>query len=197
MLLVVTNKGICKGDFYERVEEIAKGRPEAIILREKDLTPEVYAIVAKACNTICKKYEVRLIVNYFIEVAKTIGIKSIHLSFEVFKNRLEELKDFDCIGVSIHSKEEAIFAEEHGCTYLLAGHIFQTDCKKDLEPRGLDFLGEICHSVAVPVFGIGGIDEAKVQGIFDCGSKGFGVMSELMECSNPYERVCCYNGKKG
>ena len=36
--------------------------------------------------------------------------------------------------------EEAIEAQKLGATYISAGHIFATDCKKDLPPRGLEFL---------------------------------------------------------
>lgn len=34
------------------------------------------------------------------------------------------------IGTSIHSVEDAVFAESHGADYITAGHIFTTDCKK-------------------------------------------------------------------
>lgn len=36
------------------------------------------------------------------------------------------------IGTSIHSVEDAVFAESHGADYITAGHIFTTDCKKGL-----------------------------------------------------------------
>ena len=48
------------------------------------------------------------------------------------------------VGVSVHTVEEAIFVEKHGGSYLMAGHIFATDCKKGLMPRGIEFLKEIC-----------------------------------------------------
>ena len=48
-------------------------------------------------------------------------------------------------------------AERLGATYVTAGHIFTTDCKKGLPPRGLDFLKNVCDAVTIPVYGIGGI----------------------------------------
>ena len=64
---------------------------------------------------------------------------------------------FTKIGISIHSVEEAKEAEQLGASYLTAGHIYATDCKRGLPPRGLGFLKEVCREVSIPVYGIGGI----------------------------------------
>ena len=48
-------------------------------------------------------------------------------------------------------------AERLGAAYVTAGHIFTTDCKKGLPPRGLDFLKNVCDAVTIPVYGIVGI----------------------------------------
>lgn len=69
----------------------------------------------------------------------------------------EEKKKFTKIGISIHSVEEAKEAEQLGASYLTAGHIYATDCKRGLPPRGLGFLKEVCREVSIPVYGIGGI----------------------------------------
>ena len=67
-------------------------------------------------------------------------------------------------------------------TLHLAGHIFATDCKKDLPPRGLEFLKEVCNSVTIPVYAIGGIKLSDVQmdEIIKCGAKGGCIMSGMM-----------------
>ena len=41
-------------------------------------------------------------------------------------------KEFETVGVSVHSADEAVLAEKMGATYVTAGHIFATDCKKVL-----------------------------------------------------------------
>ena len=51
------------------------------------------------------------------------------------------------IGTSIHSVDDAVFAESHGADYITAGHIFTTDCKKGLPGRGIDWLKSICNAV--------------------------------------------------
>jgi len=72
-----------------------------------------------------------------------------------------------------------------GAAYLIAGHIFQTDCKKEVPPRGLDFLKQVCESVSIPVFAIGGITQFNVNDALKAGTDGICVMSHLMTCENP------------
>ena len=95
----------------------------------------------------------------------------------------EEKKKFTKIGISIHSVEEAKEAERLGASYLTAGHIYATDCKRGLPPRGLGFLKEVCREVSIPVYGIGGIkfDEEQWNDMKKCGAVGGCVMSGMME----------------
>ena len=81
-----------------------------------------------------------LIIHFYSEVAEKLNCESIHLPLFKLKEIYEKLSKFKTIGTSVHSVEEAIEAQKLGATYISAGHIFATDCKKDLPPRGLEFL---------------------------------------------------------
>ena len=85
------------------------------------------------------------------------------------------------IGTSIHSVEDAVFAESHGADYITAGHIFTTDCKKGLPGRGIDWLKSICNAVSIPVYAIGGISDANVSMLYDCNISGYCMMSASMK----------------
>ena len=100
------------------------------------------------------------------------------------------------LGVSVHSKEQAEKALALGADYLTAGHIFATDCKKGVPPRGLSFLKEICDLSPVPVYAIGGITGENASLAAEKGAKGVCVMSGLMECENPYEYVKNFKNTK-
>ena len=88
------------------------------------------------------------------------------------------------IGCSIHSVEEAIMAEKLGASYITAGHIYATDCKKGLAPRGLDFLENVVRSVSIPVYAIGGIDIEgdRRKEVMIRGAAGSCIMSGMMRC---------------
>ena len=192
MIISVSQKSISNGDFFERVEKIAKAQPDFFILREKDINIDEYNTLAKKCFEICKKYNTKLSINTNIQSAIEIGIKNIHLPFSLFCEKRNELNYFENIGVSVHSKEEAIKAEELNATYIIAGHIYNTDCKKGIEGRGLKYLEEICNNVSIPVYGIGGISIEKIPEVIKTGAYGVAVMSEFMKCENPYEKIIEY-----
>ena len=81
--------------------------------------------------------------------------------------------------------EEAAEAQSLGATYITAGHVFPTDCKKGLAPRGLDFLKKTCAAVGIPVYAIGGVCSGNYSLVRSAGAAGACVMSGLMTCEDP------------
>ena len=110
-------------------------------MREKDLPEGAYLELAGKVQEICDRNQVPLILHFYPEVAKQLGLPVVHLPLWKFAEAGEDgsLKT----GVSVHSAEDVRRAEKLGAAYLTAGHIFATDCKKGLAPRGLSFLKEI------------------------------------------------------
>ena len=92
----------------------------------------------------------------------------------------EQKPCFIDLGASCHSVEDALEAQALGCTYITAGHIFETDCKKGLPGRGLDFLRNVCAVVELPVYGIGGIDSDNIALVRHAGAGGACLMSSVM-----------------
>lgn len=185
-MIVITNRKLCEYDFLKRIEQIAKARPEMIILREKDMLEKDYEDLAKKCFEICLTYKVDFAVNSNIEVANRLLIPSVHLPYSMFLESFDRLSSFRKVGVSIHSVSEAKSVEEKGASYLIAGHIFQTDCKKDVPPRGVEFLKQVCSSTKLPVYAIGGVSEERVESVKQAGASGFCIMSQLMQCKDAY-----------
>lgn len=184
-IVCVTNRALCSDDFLRRLDDIASCRPDAIILREKDLSEQEYTALAEKAADICGRYGTRLILHNFADAAIKLGIKNIHLPLYKLTEMSEEKRSyFDILGASCHSAEDAVTAEKLGCTYITAGHIFATDCKKGLTPRGLDFLREVCAKVKIPVYAIGGISAENMRDIVQCGAKGGCIMSGFMRCEN-------------
>ena len=160
----------------------------ALTLREKDLDKNKYLNLVKKIYPICKKYGIDLILhqNYDLNLDEKYNIEGIHLSYEIFKSlnkniREKLIKKYKRIGVSIHSLEEAKDVENLGATYVVAGHIFETDCKKGLEPRGLNFIKELSSILTIPIFAIGGINEENSNLVLNSGAFGVCMMSSLME----------------
>lgn len=185
-IICVTNRGITSENFLTRVDKIAMARPAGIILREKDLSEAKYEKLAENVLAVCRKYEVRCILHSFVNVAIELKCDAIHLPLLRLLEMTEAQKEkFSVIGASCHSVEDAVIAEKCGCTYITAGHIFDTDCKKGLPGRGIDFLREVCEKVEIPVYAIGGISPENVENVRAAGAAGVCVMSGAMVCEEP------------
>ena len=187
-LICVTDRKHCTEDFLPRIGKIAKQCPAAILLREKDLTEKEYALLAEKAAAICEKYHTPLIYHSFADVALSHEAKAVHLPLPALRELTREQKAaFQRIGASCHSLEDAIEAASLGCTYITAGHIFATDCKKGLPGRGIDFLKKIVDGVSLPVYAIGGINSENIEEIKRTGAAGACVMSGPMRCDDVRE----------
>jgi len=187
-IICVTNRNLCREDFGLRIEKIAKEKPKAVILREKDLSEREYKVLAKQAAEICAANKTQLIMHSFPNAAFELGCKAIHLPLPILRLLTDTQKAFfKILGTSCHSTDDAKEAEKLGCTYIIAGHIYDTDCKKGLPGRGLSFLKEVCNSVSIPVYAIGGINESNANEVRAAGASGICVMSSVMQCENPHD----------
>ena len=198
-LNIISNRKLCENKNLEKqIEKIFSAYQRKIILenfeivaltlREKDLYKNEYLKLVEKIYPICQKYRIDLILhqNYDLRLDNKYNIKGLHLSYNTFKSlnkniREELIKKYKKIGVSIHSVDEAKEVENLGATYIVAGHIFKTDCKKDLEPRGLKFIQELSLILTIPIFAIGGINEKNSHLVINSGVFGVCMMSSLMK----------------
>lgn len=192
-IIVISNSSICKEDFLLRIEKLAKAKPKAIVLREKHLPESDYEDLAKKVIEICNRYNTQCILHNFPNVAEKLNHKALHLPLQVLATLTDKEKSqYKILGASCHSVEDALKAEKLGCTYITAGHIFDTDCKKGLPGRGLDFLKEVCKSVSIPVYAIGGISSDNILMVKNSGAKGACVMSSAMNCPEPHNYLSLF-----
>ena len=188
-LICVTDRKLC-GDFLSQIKAVAAARPDAVILREKDLSEEEYLDLAAQVKDICGSEDVPLIPHGFPRAAKALGAERLHLPLPLLEGLSpEERAELPRFGVSCHSAEDVRRAEQLGASYIIAGHIFDTDCKRGLPGRGVGFLREVCRSTALPVYAIGGISARSCSEVISAGAAGVCVMSSLMQTPDPAELI--------
>lgn len=188
MIFLITNRKLAYDrGFYEVIKEAIKAGIYAVILREKDLPYELLLPIAAKIKKIIGDSGVKLIINNNIEVAKVIGADGYHTNFASFIG--ENISFNGARGVSVHSLEDAVEAEKHGANYILLGHIFKTDCKKGVPPRGAELIRTIRKHVSIPIISIGGIHPDNVHLVMEAGSDGIAVMSSIMQAKDPYSLV--------
>lgn len=180
--IAVTNRHLCRGTLIDQIEKIAiENKPDILLVREKDLMEEEYETLFLDIMKVCNHYRIDVVLHSFLSLAIRIQWKKIHLSFHSLQENKDNLAFFEEVGVSVHSIREAIWAEQNGATYLIAGHIFETNCKRGVPPRGISFLTELCNAVTIPVYAIGGINKDNEALIRAAGADGVCIMSGYMK----------------
>lgn len=182
LLYAVTDRTWLNGDtLYNQVEKALKGGATFIQLREKKLSNTEFLEEAKEIKQLCAKYNVPFVINDNVEIAKEIDADGVHVGqddMEALDVRAVLGKD-KIIGVSAHSVEEALLAQEHGADYLGVGAVFHTGTKSDATDLSRETLKAICDAVDIPVIAIGGISADNVLELSGNGLCGIAVISAI------------------
>ena len=194
-----TSKNLAKNidKFLARLELLAKSGVDSVILREKDLCESEYLALAKEAigifenankanktnstntnkaNANNSSNECKLILHNFIEVAYKLEYPFFHAPFSVLEdlasNKIscQKISENGVFGASIHSLEELAVALDFGVDYVIAGNVFESDCKDGVQGRGVEFLRKIsgrleCYkndltkdfAKNLPIYAVGGI----------------------------------------
>lgn len=159
-------------------------------LREKSLPgKELYHLACKLKKAL--PAATKLLINDRADIALAAEADGVHLGQSSFPVKVARrlLGPDKVIGVSVHSVPEALVAAAAGADYLLFGHVFATDSKKGLPPRGLEALKEVVRHVGIPVLALGGITVDRVHACLAAGARGVAVMSAIMAAPDPQGAV--------
>lgn len=191
---VITDGTQSVGDLTKRLVMIHKD-VDYIHIREK--TKPATDLMRLVANLLSQGVpREKLVMNDRLDVALLHKIPNVHLPGHSFS--IEQVKGFDSslrIGRSVHSLEEARLCEEAGADYLLFGHIFQTNSKATLTPRGVDQLAEICEVIQIPVIAIGGIIPETIKELKRTKVHGVAVMSYVMASHDPIQAISNLKGR--
>lgn len=135
----------------------------------------------------------KILINDRVDVALALEVGGVQLAYHslptsIVKSQFTNL----VVGRSIHSKEEALSAEEASADFAIYGHIFSTDSKPGLQPRGCKLLNEICKSTTLPIIGIGGITPLNTIEVLRNGAKGVAVISGILNQVDPIHAAFQY-----
>ena len=205
-LVWVTNRRLSEDFSADVRRVAQGGRADKILLRESDLPGDEYEILARKTLEIIVEHgsSAQLVLHTYASVASKLGVGELHLPFAKFAaasvkraTNLRDLVKFDgassykggyggiCasnltqnfkIGVSVHSLDQALAAQERGADYVVVGHIFDTPSHALERGRGTKFLREICEKLSIKTYAIGGINFENLDEVKDAGAAGAYMM---------------------
>ena len=128
LLYAVSDRSWSNSDeeFLSQAKQAIKSGITIFQLREKHTEYEHFREIALKLKPICKQYNVPLIINDNVKLAKEIDADGVHLGQDDLdiKAAREYLGADKIIGVSAHNVKEALEAENGGADYLGSGAVF-------------------------------------------------------------------------
>lgn len=155
----------------------------AVQLREKDLPARSLLALARDLAELAGTCNARVFVNDRVDICLASGSAGVHLpAAGLPASAARGLVGADrLIGVSAHSADEAVRAEESGADFIVLGPIFDTSSKRAFGPPiGLRELERARTRCRVPLFGIGGITIDRVRDVVKAGAHGVAVVGSVM-----------------
>jgi thiamine-phosphate pyrophosphorylase len=161
--------------------------------REKNLKRE-HIQELKQIIALRKKYNVKVIVNDYLDLALEVGADGVHLGAE--DAPLAEAisaaggKDF-IIGATCHTAQELDWLNANytrQITYIGVGPVWGSASKKICYPAlGVEGLAWFCRRSHFPVIAIGNIQLPVISAVIASGASGVAVISAFCNQTSPYK----------
>ncbi len=181
-LYLITDRNI-SGLTHTRIarQAIAAG-VGTLQLREKNLSKKEIYQEALSIRAVSLKYKTKFIVNDYIDIALAVDADGVHLGQEDMPVEYARkiMGRQKIIGVSTHSKMQAVRAQEAGADYIGFGPVFDTLTKDAGCPKGLKALKEIKRHIGLPIVAIGGITWENINETMNSGADACAVASGIL-----------------
>lgn len=175
----------------QKIEQAAKAGVDWIQIREKDLSGRQLAKLTEQA-ILRAGDDSAVLVNDRVDVAIATGASGVHLGedslppMEVRKlvsQRLAGRKFL--LGVSAHSLEGAVQAEQAEADYVIFGPVYATPSKARFgPPQGVQRLREVCQRLTIPVVAIGGITQENAGDVLAAGAAGIAAIRLFQDAGN-------------
>ena len=190
-ITAISNLELCGGKeaLKEKISRLCEAGISEIILREKNLSVSEYAQLFCEVLQICERFGVRLFLHNFLDLAFDLEHKFVWLPLQILQNSTRNLSEFEKIVISAHSVDEAKLALNLGANALCLSHIFPTDCKANLEPKGLDLIRNVREFWGGEIYALGGLNPSNFHFVIESGADNIAIMSSAMTCENEKEFI--------
>jgi thiamine-phosphate pyrophosphorylase len=163
--LISPNK-IINNLFYKNLDLVLKSKKVMFFqLRIKNVNIKKKALIAKRILKICKKNNVKLIINDNPYLAIKVNADGCHLGQnDMDISKAKKILKNKIIGVTCHNSIKlAKYASSNGANYIALGAFYKTRTKKVIHKADIKTLNKIKKSVKIPVVAIGGINHKNYK----------------------------------
>lgn len=157
----------------------------AVQLRERDLPTR--ALRSLAIELQREVPAAQLFINDRVDLALALHAQGVHLRESSLPAGVVRglLTPSQLLGLSVHSLDGVMAAEQQGADFVLLGPIYDTPSKRAYGPPiGLGILEQSARRVRVPIFAIGGITAVRAREVRQAGAFGVAVLSSILSAAN-------------
>lgn len=175
------------GRLLARVTAALRGGVRVLQYRAKNINAAERLEMARKLGELCRQAQVTFIINDFVELANEVDADGVHLGQDDMNvSQARQLLGRDkIIGVSTHSVDQALKAENHGADYIALGSIFPTKSKDAPQVVGLEVLQRVRRAVRIPLVAIGGMDVTGTEQALEAGADAVAVIAAVMQDPQP------------
>ena len=154
--------------FYKNLHKVLSSKKVSFFqLRLKKESFKRKYTIGKKIKKICKKFNVKFLVNDDVLLAKKLNADGCHLGQKDMNIRkAKKILKNKYIGITCHnSLRLAKIASLNGANYVAIGAFYKTKTKKVIHKANIKVLKKIKKSVNLPVVAIGGINEKNYKNL--------------------------------
>jgi len=181
---VITDAGLAPGRDHIAVAEAAlAGGAGMVQLRDKTGNLRALLPQARRIQALCRSCGAVCIVNDRLDLALAVDADGVHVGQDDLPAETARrlLGPGRILGVSTHTREQAVAAQLAGADYIGFGPMFATETKvTGYSPRGLDALREVRRTIRLPILAIGGITLTNVAEVIAAGATAPAVISAIV-----------------
>jgi len=170
-------------EFLEKVEIVLKNGAALLQYRDKSGIFKHAVEIKKLCN----QYNIPLIINDNLQLAKEIDADGVHLGKDDddLKSAREFLGNEKIIGVSCYNDLNRAFEMQNmGATYIAFGAFFSSNTKPLAIKADLELLKEAKNKLSIPIVCIGGITLENADQLISNGADYIAVIQGLFKAND-------------
>jgi thiamine-phosphate pyrophosphorylase len=160
---------ITDGSFnLEKLEIACRAGIDAVQLREKEASTRTLLAFGSKLRLLTWEYGTQLIVNERIDIALAIKADGVHLPEDSLSPQVVKKLHLKA-GMSVHSLESALRAQEEGADYVMLSSA----------P-----LKVVATRLKIPIYAVGEVTPSKIPGLLQEGAYGVAAISALLHTSD-------------
>lgn len=215
---LITDRLNTGGDPLVLLPQLAAAGLRALQVREKDLSPAALHAYCRGLQEKLRQEELRqeklgqeepgegghslrLYLNDRADLALSLGFAGVHLredslplaSHAPALRAAEEAGAALSFGLSTHSLEGVIAAEEAGADFATFGPVYATGSKAAYgDPVGLKALEQAAAASTLPLLALGGVTPERTGDCLRAGAHGVAAISAVWDAPQPLEALAAF-----